>query len=589
MRFLFSKSFHDAPLARRLPAKVAMASSLVILTACTSVQLPPWVPEMPRTVEQTTPAPASVPVEPAATVQTTPVAQPLVIPATAVELPPYGPAVAARFTAPSTVYSTPGLQASRTSFTTQAEVSGWLRDQTVALSRSAGIKATVLPIGSSQQGQPLEALVLTRGTGTDPASLLSTGRPTVLLIGQQRGNEPAGSEAMLVIARELAQGLMQPLLERINVVIVPRINPDGASRNEAMAAGGQDIALDHLLLDTPEAQALARLARDYQPMVVVDAGEYHVSDIYQKKFGAVQKFDALLQYASTANLPEFLTKADEEWYRRPLLAALKGQGLSAEWYHTTSNDMADRTVAMGGPEPVTSRNVEGLKNAVSVAIDTRATSLGRLHIQRRVHTQVTAITSVLSSTAQRARELNQLRPYLDKEVASLACKGQAMIEAANTPAQYDLQMLDPVTGSDKTITVDWESSLALKTVKSRIRPCGYWLSASSRPAVERLRLHGVKVVQVGEPSAMLGDIYREMQPTGNLSASARTRIALVRGVIDAPVGSYYVPLSQPLANLVIAALEPDTQSSYFSNRLLTDLANAARVMSEPSLKSEELP
>lgn len=601
MRFLFSKPVLHAALACRLPARLAMTAPLVFLAACTSVQLPPWVPEMPRSAAPASTAPAPVPVEPAVVVQTIPVAPPSVVPTAPVEAPPpYGPAVAARFTAPSVMYSTPGLQAGRTSFTSQAEINGWLRDQAAALSRSAGIKAALLPMGSSQQGQPLEALVLTRGTGTDPASVLSTGRPTVLLIAQQHGDEPAGSEALLVIARELAQGLLQPLLERINVVIVPRINPDGASRSEAMAAGGQDIARDHLLLETPEAQALARLARDYQPMVVVDAGEYRVSDSYPQKFGAVQKFDALLQYASAANLPEFLTKANEEWYRRPLLATLKGQGLSTEWYHSTSGDMADRTVSMGGPEPVNSRNVEGLKNAVSLAIDTRGAGLGRLHIQRRVHTQVAAITSVLGSTAQRARDLTQLRPYLDKEVASLACKGQAMVEVANTPAQYDLQMLDPLTGADKTVTVDWESALALNTLKSRVRPCGYWLSASSRTAVERLRLHGVKVLQVGEPSALLGDIYREAQRPGTAQqvaletsvtarAPARTQVSLVRGVIDAPKGSYYVPLNQPLANLVIAALEPDAQGSYFSSRLLPDLAGTARVMSEPSLKSEELP
>ena len=444
----------------------------------------------------------------------------------------------------------------------------------------------------------MEALVLTRGTGTDPASLLATGRPTVLLIGQQHGDEPASSEALLVIARELAQGLLQPLLERINVVIVPRINLDGATRGEALAAGGQDIALDHLLLSTPETQALARLSRDYQATVVLDVGEYPVSDVYQQKFGAVQKFDALLQYASTANLPEFLTKADEEWYRRPLLAALKGQGLSTDWYHSTSADTADRTVSMGGPEPVTIRNVEGLKNAISVSIYSRGEGLGRLHLQRRVHTHVTAITSILGSTAQRAKDLSQLRPYLDKEVAGLACKGQAAIEVANTPAQYDLKMLDPITGVDKSVTVDWESALALRTLKSRVRPCGYWISGSSKVAVERLRLHGVKVLGVVEPSAMLGDIYRETKRTGigkQESATANSRpapkieVSLVRGVIDAPVGSFYIPLNQPLANLAIAALEPDTQSSFFANRLVNDLSSIARVMSEPSLKSEELP
>lgn len=599
MPLFFLQTLRDAAPASRIPARLAITAPLIFLAACTSVQLPPWAPELPRPAAPASAAPTPVPVAPAVVVQTSPVAPSLVFPTAPVEAPPpYGPAVSARFTAPTMVYSTPGLQEGRTSFTTQPEIHAWLRDQAAALSRSVGVKAALLPIGSSQQGQPLEALVLTRGTGADPASLLATGRPTVLLIGQQHGDAPAASEALLVIARELAQGLLQPLLERINVVIVPRANPDGATRSEALAAGDQDIARDHLLLGRPETQALARLSRDYQPTVVVDAGEYRVSDIYQQKFGAVQKFDALLQYATTANLPEFLTKADEEWYRRPLLAALKGQGLSTDWHHSTSADAADRTVSMGGPEPVTSRNVEGLKNAVSMTIDSRGAGLGKWHLQRRVHTHVTAITSVLGSTAQRARELSQLRPYLDKEVANLACKGQAAVEVANTPAQYDLQMLDPMTGADKAVTVDWESALALRTLKSRVRPCGYWLSGSSKTAVERLRLHGVKVLEVLEPSAMLGDIYRESQrprsaqqrdATASNPPAVRVEVSLVRGVIDAPAGSYYVSLSQPLANLAIAALEPDTQSSYFANQLLNDLAGVARVMSEPSLKSEELP
>ncbi len=498
------------------------------------------------------------------------------------------------------VYTTPGLQTGRTTFTTQDEIHYWLLDQAAALSRSVGVKAAVLPIGSSQQGQQLEALVLTRGAGTDPAALQATGRPTVLLIGQQHGDEPAGSEALLVIARELAQGLLQPLLERINVVIVPRANPDGATSGGHASANGLDMNRDHLLLNTPEAQALARLAHDYRPMVVVDAHEYTVVGPYLEKFGTLQRFDALLQYATTANLPEFLSKANEEWYRRPLLAALKGQGLSTEWYYTTSADLADKKISMGGPQPDTSRNVDGLKNAISLLVETRGAGIGRLNIQRRVHTHVTAITSVLGSTAQRASELGQLRPYIDKEVSSLACKGQALVEVATTPAQYDLLMLDPVSGADKTVTVDWDSALALRTLKARVRPCGYWLSAASKTAVERLRLQGVQVFRVLEQSALLGDIYRETSRSGVARPDVRggmvdgpalikTEVALVRGVIDAPAGSYYVPLNQPLANLAIAALEPDTQSSYLTNQLLDGLASTARVMAEPSVKIEELP
>lgn len=597
----FSTAGSNAPQRPKPWRLLGIGTASALLAACTSVQLPPWVPGPQQPAMQTRPPPVQIPVEPAVVVQVAPVAPPSVIASLPIEVPaPYSSAVAARFPAPSTVYSTPGLQASRTTFTTQDEIQAWLRSQVTALARSAGIKAAVVPIGVSQQGQPLQALVLARGTGTDPAALQATGRPTVLLVGQQHGDDPAAAEALLVIAREVAQGLLQPLLERINVVIVPRANPDAAVEGASLAASAQAMSRDHLLLNTPETQALARLVRDYRPAVLLDVREYVVSDQFLKKFGSVQKFDALVQYSTAANVPEFLTRADEEWYRRPLLAALKGQGLSSEWHHTTSADLADRTVSMGGPEPVTSRNVGGLKNSISLAIETRGAGLGRLHIQRRVHAQVIAITSVLGSTAQRASELGKLRPYLEKEVSGQFCKGQAIVEAANTPAQYDLQMLDPVSGADKTLTVDWESALALRTLKTRIRPCGYWLSSTSKTAVARLRLHGVQVLRVVEPSSVLGDIYREkprmtiaqqaLQPgAAGDSRPAKAEVTLVRGVIDAPAGSFYIPLNQPLANLAIAALEPDTQSSYFSNQLLETLASTARVMSEPELKTEEIP
>ncbi|MDI1341703.1 M14 family metallopeptidase [Polaromonas sp.] len=584
---------------RTSPRAAVLLPLLLALAACTSVPLPPWpsptgtVAPPPRVVL----APAPVPL-PAVVVQPVP-DRPAMAPSPA-SAAPYSAAVAARFPAPSVIYNTPGLQQGRSSFTSNAEIQTWLRELSTAASRSPGLKAAVLPIGQSQRGETLEALVLTRAAGTDAAAIAASGRPTVLLVGQQHGDEPAGTEALLVVARELTEGLMRPVLERVNVIIVPRANPDGSAAGQRVTTGGLDMNRDHLLLNTPEAQALARLARDYHPTVVVDAHEYTVVGRFLQKFGTVQKYDALLQYATTANIPEFLTKASEEWYRRPLVTALQAQGLSTEWYYTTSADLADKTISMGGTQPDTGRNVSGLKNAVSLLIETRGVGIDRLHIQRRVHTHVTAISSVLASTAQRASDLGQLQPYIEKEMGALACKDEAVIEAAPTLTQKDLVMLDPVTGADRTLKVEWNSALTLRKIKTRVRPCGYWLSAGSRTAVERLRLHGVQVLRVAEPASMLGDLYRETARSAGVRQDVRgsiadagqivrAEVALVRGVIDAPSGSYYVPLNQPLANLVIAALEPDTQSSYFANRLLDSLSSTARVLSEPTLRTEELP
>lgn len=509
---------------------------------------------------------------------------------------PYGEAVAARFPDPAVSYRTPALQDARAGFTTNAELQALLR----GLAREGAPGVSLLALGSSQNGAPLEALLFTRNADVSPAALVRSGRPTVLLVGQQHGDEPAGSEALLVLAQELARGRLKGLLDRINVLVLPRANPDGAQANQRATANGVDANRDHLLLKTPEAQAVARLVREFQPAVVVDAHEYTVVGRYQQKFGAVQRYDALVQYAMTANLPPFLTKASEEWFRQPLLASLKQQGLSSEWYYTTSTDLADKKLSMGGTQPDTGRNVNGLKNTVSILIETRGVGIGRWHLLRRVHTHVTAIGSILQSAADRGADLLKLRQYVEADVSAQACRGQAVVEAAATPSEYTLQMLDPVTGADKPLTVAWDSALVLREVKLRNRPCGYWLAADQVDAVSRLRLLGVRVEQVLAKGVMQGETYAETsrqqaqrQDVRGTIADAggvlRVEVQTARALIDVPVGSFYVPLSQPLANLVMAAMEPDTQNSYFASGIVSELDKQARIVSLPGVKTAVMP
>jgi Zinc carboxypeptidase len=522
------------------------------------------------------------------------------------------PGVAARFPDPAVTYRTPAFEPGRSAFTGNAELRGLLRGLVRDAQGSADpTSVRLLQLGSSQSGVPLEALHFSR----EPVALAATGvlarapRPVVLLVGQQHGDEPAGSEALIVVAQALAGappgtptplGQLAAVLDRIDVVILPRANPDGAAVSKRVTASGIDANRDHLLLRTPEAQAQAQLAREFNPVVVVDAHEYTALGRYVQKFGAVQRFDALIQYAMVANLPEFITRASEEWFRRPMVEALRTQGLSSEWYYTTSTDLANRKLSMGGVQPDTGRNVHGLRNTVSILVETRGVDLGSDHLLRRVHTHVTAITSVLRSAAGRADDLQKLRRFVDQDVAAVACRGEVVVEAAATPSEYTLLMLDPRTGADKPVNVAWDSALALVSVKRRARPCGYWLAADQVDAVLRLRGLGVQVQQLEETGALRGEAYRETARELGVRTDARGTIAdaggivrvgveLVAAVIDAKAGSYYVGLDQPLANLVVAAMEPDTQNSYVANRVVTHLNLQARVLARPDLRMSALP
>ena len=619
------------PFRESRPARPWPLGLLLLVSACATVDLGPSRP-LPRPVPVASPpapialpaplpppAPGSAPVAQTAPVaETAPVLTPALPPPVPLEdgVPaapsaaasaPYGPAVAARFPDPLVTYKTPAFEPGRDTFTSNAEMhAAIVRLVRGSNQRLGGTQVTLLSLGNSQQGTPLEALLFARSTtspiGSTPRVIdaLAPGRPTVLIIGQQHGDEPAAGEAALVIAQELAGGRLESVLDRINVVVMPRANPDGAEAGRRVAANGIDINRDHLLLRTPEAQAQARLMREFAPIVVVDAHEYTVVGRFLEKFGAVQKYDALLQYATTANLPEFVTKAAEEWFREPLVARLREEGLSSEWYYTTSSDPADRKVSMGGTQPDTGRNVHGLANAVSILVETRGVGLGRLHLKRRVHTQVTAIGSILQSAALRAGDMVKLRTFVDNEVARSACTGSMVVEAAPTPSEYRLVMLDPVTGVDRPMTLAWDSALELRALKTRPRPCGYWIADTESDAAERLRALGLQVLRIDAAGEFRGEFYREVgRETGarqdvrgamaEPGGVVRLRVQTVPALLDVKPGGYYVPLDQPLANLAIAALEPDTQNSFFANGIVGSVTGQARVLVRPDFRTTPLP
>lgn len=552
--------------------KLTAVGMSCLLTACANVPLPAWTGISAPPPAQTSPLPSSKPA-PAVSAISQPIA-----PAPQLTALPYNPAIEARFPDPTVRYETPGLSTDRQQFTTQTEMSAWL--QSLAGKASEGQRLDVTTIGTSQRGLPVLALIAAQGQSTQATALNSNGKPTVLLVGQQRGDEPAGAEALLTIARELGKGgLLSPLLQQINIIIVPRANPDAAQSATPLTADGTDLTHDHLTLSSPEAQALAKLARNYRPVAVVDLREFAAAGPFLQKFQAVQRYDLLLQPAATPNNHEFIIKAAREWLANPVRSALDQADLSNEWYYETSTQPGDRSLSMASTAAESLSNTSSLKNAASILIASRGSDLNRLHIQRRVHSLVTATNSVLRSAAAKAKNLHQVESFVTRDIASQACRNTMTIQSQLTPEQRTISMLQADSGQELQARVDWNSSLTLKSSQTRPRPCGYWISAGASQAVERLRMLGAQVMQIAEPGQMLADSYQTQQSSSNL--------VLTRGAIDAPIGSYYVSLNQAKANLIAAALEPDSSYSYLSKRLIAMPSDIARVVAAPSVVFEE--
>jgi len=477
-------------------------------------------------------------------------------------------AVKQRYRDPAVQFDTPGFTPGRADFTSHEEMSRYLS----RLQQQAG-NLQVRIIGASQEGRAIPLLVLSNAGVTATADLLRLNRPVVMLVGLQHGNEPAGGEAMLALARELATGSLKPLLDRITVLIVPRANPDGAHYFTRSPYGNTDINRDHVKVELPETAALHRIVNEFRPHVFVDAHEFSVATRWMEKFGLLQSWDLMVQYATNPNVAPQLTELADQLFLPGLRRQVEGADYTHFWYYTTSYDMKDRRVAMGGTTPDIGRNFAGLQNAVSFLVESRGVGIGRESYARRVHTHVVAIASLLQTTAEHAgRVMKSVQDARDDIVrrGREPQPGDAVaVTVASPRTKQQLTMIDPQSGELKDIEVDWSDSLGARPALVRARPYAYIMPPVFHDVARRLAVSGVEVRRLRAPATLevesyevterrAGTIYVE----GRITSQVTTEVAAKKKTF--PAGSYVYLMGQPNAGVIAVALEPESPSSFVS-------------------------
>jgi predicted deacylase len=476
--------------------------------------------------------------------------------------------VAARYPDPNVSYATPAFATGKADFTSQSEMMAYLR-QLAERAPSMRLDAQA----RSQQGRELPVLFFSH----DQQAIGSGAKPVALIIGQQHGNEPAGGEAALALAQRLGEGDLAGLLNAIDVIIVPRANPDGADAFRRTLANGIDANRDHTLQRTPEIRAIGALFNRYKPALVLDCHEFTVGGRWVEKVGGLQRIDAMIQYATVPNLPPSLRQAESELFLPAILAAFDANGLTHDWYHTTDGSRPDSSVAMGGIGPDTGRNVAGLRNAVSFLLETRGVGIGRAHFARRVHTHVVAAEAILKLAAANPGAFMALTQKAAAEASSST--GPLVIVARQRPERREMTFVDPLTGSDKPVSVAWLSSLQIDPTLTRSRPAGYLLSGAAREAIDVLARAGIATRVVTKTARIEAVRYRVDAIAAGAKEDGRGDDtgagAIVKGTyslenetVSIVPGDIYIPLDQALAGLVAALLEPESDAGLVANRLV---------------------
>ena len=135
-------------------------------------------------------------------------------------------------------------------------------------------------------------------------------------------------------------------LKLIGVVIVPRVNVDGAAADRRVLASGEDANRDHLLLSQPEVRALHEAMRVLPPHVVFDHHEFSVRRRWVEKFNGLQGSDVMILEATNPSIARGLSAIAHDLYRPALEGAIARAGLSSFTVAVASSG----TTVSGRPE-----------------------------------------------------------------------------------------------------------------------------------------------------------------------------------------------------------------------------------------------
>ncbi|MCA0892038.1 M14 family metallopeptidase [Microbulbifer agarilyticus] len=129
---------------------------------------------------------------------------------------------------------------------------------------------TVEQVGESYQKRPLYSIALGKGA------------TRVMLWSQMHGDEPTATPALFDLLNYITapeqEAWRDQWMDKLSLLIIPMLNPDGAERNSRHNAQSFDINRDAKALQSPEGRVLMQLAKDFKPQFgfnLHDQGSYY--------------------------------------------------------------------------------------------------------------------------------------------------------------------------------------------------------------------------------------------------------------------------------------------------------------------------
>ena len=453
--------------------------------------------------------------------------------------------------------------------------------------------------GKTEEGRDLPLMVISDPKVTTPEAARKLGRPLVFVQANIHAGEVEGKEAVLMLARRLVSGDLKPLTKQLVILIAPDYNADGnekvnvqnrTAQNGPVAGVGTrehgkglDLNRDYMKLDSQEARSLVGLMNKWDPHVLVDLhttnGSYHANHL---------TYSPILNPNADARLIDFT--------RERMLAPIRDAMLKNHKWRTyyygnfAPEDGGGREssrVDPANPGNVTWRtfdhrpwfgnNYAGLRNRIAILSE----AYSYLDFKGRVEVTEDFVDEIFKSSAANAKQIITLTAQADRQFTAppnakpvelgLDFEVRALPERVGVFVGDVKKVMNPRSGKEMLAMTDMAVPVSMKdygvfaVTRSAAMPKGWLIPTNPRltAAVERLRLHGLKIEEISTSAQVSVERFTITDYTRAERVFQGHREARLKGSFDvaqlsvAP-GALFVPADQPLARLAFYLLEPES-------------------------------
>jgi hypothetical protein len=317
-----------------------------------------------------------------------------------------------------------------------------------------------------------------------------TTRLRIMLFAQQHGDEPSGKEALAMFLAGCASGEYAEVLRRVDLVVIPQMNPDGAELRQRHTS---DIV-----------RGLHSRFLEWVPEVTVDIHEFSSLTEPWMDAGIVKTGDVQLGLLSNLNCSDLIRDFQKRRVLPFLASFMKEGGYSFHEYIVGSP--ATR-IRLSTTEINDGRQSFGIFNTMSFIQEGRTWSTLEDQLERRARSQLAAVEGLVRFCADHAAEIQSLVRFERERLRNRAGGPFVSIMDYEEDGRiFQVPVLDLETGQER----DWSVVPfhgAVRAHATRSLPLAYMVPRELTDILDLLSMHGVVMDTVRRVVSMPGEVF----------------------------------------------------------------------------------